>query len=128
MWSGTASPGSSTRPSGNSGKLSSVWPTVPSGKAIGYNRPCMDRISRRQLIVSGALAAGALAGSPRLLREALAAPARAGVSPYGALGPPDANGLMLPPGFSSREIARGLSEVAGYPWPVFSDGQATFPT
>ena len=88
----------------------------------------MSRISRRQLIVSGALAAGALAGSPRLLREALAAPARAGASPYGPLGPPDANGLMLPPGFSSREIARGLSHVAGYPWPVFPDGQATFPT
>ncbi len=88
----------------------------------------MDGISRRQLIVSGALAAGALAGSPRLLREALAAPARAGVSPYGPLGPPDAHGLMLPPGFSSREIARGLSHVAGYPWPVFPDGQATFPT
>ena len=86
----------------------------------------MDRISRRQLIVSGALAAGALAGSPRLLREALAAPARAGASPYGPLGPPDANGLMLPPGFSSREIARGLSQLAGYPWPVFPDGQATF--
>ena len=88
----------------------------------------MDRISRRQLIVSGALAAGALAGSPRLLREALAAPARAGVSPYGPLGAPDANGLMLPPGFSSREIARGLSQVASYPWPIFPDGQATFPT
>jgi hypothetical protein len=88
----------------------------------------MGQISRRQLIVSGALAAGALAGSPRLLREALAAPARAGASPYGPLGPPDANGLMLPPGFSSREIARGLSTVAGYPWPVFPDGQATFAT
>jgi uncharacterized protein len=88
----------------------------------------MSRISRRQLIVSGALAAGALAGSPRVLREALAAPARAGASPYGPLGPPDANGLMLPPGFSSREIARGLSQVAGYPYPVFPDGQATFPT
>jgi uncharacterized protein len=88
----------------------------------------MDRISRRQLIVSGALAAGALAGSPRLLREALAAPARAGASPYGPLGAPDANGLMLPPGFTSRELARGLSEVKGYPWPVFPDGQATFPT
>ncbi len=88
----------------------------------------MDRISRRQLIVSGALAAGALVGSPRLLREALAAPARAGVSPYGPLGAPDANGLMLPPGFSSREVARGLSQVAGYPWPVAPDGQATFST
>src|ERR687893_2912630 len=88
----------------------------------------MSGVSRRQLFVSGAVAAGALAGSPRLLREALAAPARAGASPYGPLGPPDANGLMLPPGFSSREIARGLSHVAGYPWPVFPDGQATFPT
>ncbi len=88
----------------------------------------MDRISRRQLIVSGALAAGALVGSPRLLREALAAPARAGVSPYGPLGAADANGLMLPPGFSSREVARGLSQVAGYPWPVAPDGQATFST
>src|SRR5215210_383840 len=95
---------------------------------IVYNAFGMDRISRRQLIVSGALAAGALAGSPRLLREALAAPARAGVSPYGPLGAPDANGLMLPPGFTSRQIARGLSEVKGYPWPVFPDGQATFPT
>jgi uncharacterized protein len=90
----------------------------------------MSGISRRQLIVSGALAAGALAGSPRLLREALAAPARAADGPYGPLGPPDANGLMLPPGFSSREIARGLAPVSGsaYQWPVFSDGQATFGT
>jgi secreted PhoX family phosphatase len=88
----------------------------------------MDRLSRRQLFVSGALAAGALAGSPRLLRESLAAPARAAASPYGPLGPPDANGLMLPPGFSSREVARGASAVAGYPWPVFPDGQATFAT
>jgi uncharacterized protein len=90
----------------------------------------MTEMSRRQLIVSGALAAGALAGSPRLLREALAAPARAAAGPYGPLGPPDANGLMLPPGFSSREIARGLAAVPGtaYQWPVFSDGQATFGT
>src|ERR1044072_6811621 len=88
----------------------------------------MDEISRRQLIVSGALAAGGPAGGPPLPPGAVAAPAGAGVSPWGALGPPDANGVMLPRGFSSREIARGLSEVAGYPWPVFSDGQATFPT
>ena len=136
MWSGTSSPGSSTSPSGKSGKRSTVEaiPVQASGgpahgsALIVYNACGMDRISRRQLIVSGALAAGALAGSPRLLREALAAPARAGVSPYGPLGAPDANGLMLPPGFSSRELARGLSQVAGYPWPVFPDGQATFST
>src|ERR687895_220250 len=123
----------STSPSGNSGKRSRVCAMTP--KATGApdrrrlgTRRGMGRISRRELIVSGALAAGALAGSPRLLREALAAPARAGAGPYGPLGPPDANGLMLPPGFSSREIARGLSHVAGYPWPIFPDGQATFAT
>ena len=83
--------------------------------AIVYNR--MDRISRRQLIVSGALAAGALVGSPRLLREALAAPARAGVSPYGPLGAPDANGLMLPPDSARARwraaLAGGRISVAG---------------
>jgi hypothetical protein len=31
---------------------------------------------------------------------------------------------MLPPSFTSHEVARGLSDVAGYPWPVFPDGQA----
>ena len=37
---------------------------------------------------------------------------------------------MLPPGFRSRIVARGLSPVAntGYLWPVFPDGQATFAT
>ena len=88
----------------------------------------MDRISRRQLIVSGALAAGALAGSRACSGRRSPLPRARGSSPYGPLGAPDANGLMLPPGFSSREIARGLSEVKGYPWPVFPDGQATFPT
>src|SRR5918994_4662824 len=138
MWSGTSSWGMSTIPSGKSGKRSRVSAIAAQGyRAPGaatgarvdgerIQRSRMRDISRRQLIVSGALAAGALVGSPRLLREALDAPARAGASPYGPLGAPDANGLMVPPGFSSREIARGLSQLAGYPWPVFPDGQATF--
>jgi hypothetical protein len=67
-------------------------------------------LRRRDFIASGALAAGALL-SPAFLRHALAAPATAGESPYGPLQPPDANGLMLPPGFSSREIARGFQPV-----------------
>ena len=68
--------------------------------------------------------------SPAFIREALAAPARAGASPYGALGAPDANGLMLPPGFRSRIVARSLAPVenTGYVWPVFPDGQATYAT
>ena len=41
-------------------------------------------------------------------RQALAAiPGQTGPGPYGPLLPPDANGIMLPAGFSSREIARG---------------------
>ena len=87
-------------------------------------------LSRRQLLQSGTAAAGALAFGPSFLRSALAAPALAGTSPYGALGPADANSLMLPPGFSSRLIARGLTPVAGsgYSLPVFPDGQATYRT
>jgi hypothetical protein len=88
----------------------------------------VSHVSRRQLIVSGALAAGAVAASPGRLREALAVPARAGAGPYGPLAPPDANGLMLPPGFSSRRIARGGSTLAGYVFPIWPDGQATFST
>lgn len=62
--------------------------------------------------------------------EALARPAKWGRSPYGPLGPPDANGLRLPEGFRSRVIARGLLPVSGtlYLWHIFSDGAATFRT
>ncbi len=90
----------------------------------------MSDLSRRDLLRSGALAAGALAVGPAFMRDALAAPARAGGSPYGALGAPDANGLMLPPGFRSRIVARSLTPVqnTGYVWPIFPDGQATFAT
>ena len=42
-----------------------------------------------------------------------AASARAADGPYGPLGPPDALGLMLPPGFRAREIARCLRPMAG---------------
>ena len=88
-------------------------------------------MSRRQLMRSGALGAGALALGPAFWRDALASPAaRPGGGPYGPLGAPDANGLRLPRGFRSRVIARGLVPVAGtaYTWHIFSDGQATYRT
>ena len=90
----------------------------------------MARFSRRSFLASGALAAGAAAFSPGMLRDALAAPAMAGPGPYGPLQPPDANALMLPAGFSSRRIARRLEPVPGtaYSFPIFPDGQATYPT
>jgi secreted PhoX family phosphatase len=85
-------------------------------------------LSRRQFVGSGALAAAALAFGPSFWRDAVAAPAAPGAGPYGPLNPPDANGLMLPNGFTSREIARSGAPVAGYPWHVFPDGGATFAT
>ena len=48
---------------------------------------------------------------------------------YGPRRPPDANGVRLPEGFSSRVIARGGEVVPGtdYRWHIASDGMATFP-
>ncbi|CAN5194348.1 DUF839 domain-containing protein [soil metagenome] len=74
-------------------------------------------------------AAGLLALGPEFW-EALARPAKRGKSPYGPLQAPDANGLRLPDGFSSRVLARGGQTVPGtlYPWHIFPDGGATFAT
>ena len=84
--------------------------------------------SRRDFLRAGAVAAGALSFGPALWRNALAG-SRPGPGPYGPLQPPDANGIMLPAGFSSREIARGNAPVPGidYVWHQWSDGAATFP-
>ena len=51
-----------------------------------------------------------------------------GEAPYGELLPADANGIMLPRGFTAREIARAGQPVAGtdYVWHRFPDGGATF--
>jgi uncharacterized protein len=48
---------------------------------------------------------------------------------YGPLGPPDENGVRLPPDFRSRVVARGEEVVPGtdYRWHIASDGMATFP-
>ncbi|HVE67067.1 MAG TPA: alkaline phosphatase PhoX, partial [Solirubrobacteraceae bacterium] len=86
-------------------------------------------LRRRDFIGTGLAAAGALTLGRGFWSQALAAPARPGPGPYGALRAPDANGLMLPPGFSSRLLARGNAVVpgTGYPWHVYPDGGATFP-
>jgi len=87
----------------------------------------LDR--RTFLRETGVAAAGLLAMGPEFW-EALARPAKPGPSPYGDLGPPDANGLRLPAGFSSRVVARGLLPVSGtlYLWHIFSDGASTYRT
>jgi hypothetical protein len=92
----------------------------------------MPALSRRRLLQSGLLAAASGALGPAFWRDALAAgpapPPQAGGGPYGPLGAPDGNGLRLPRGFSSRLIARGSGLVAGYSFPWYPDGQATYAT
>lgn len=91
------------------------------------------QLDRRTFVRGGVLAAGALAFSPAFLRRAFAAgPVTVGDGPYGPLGAFDANGIALPAGFTSREIARGSTPVAGsnpaYTWHLLTDGQAVFPS
>ena len=88
-------------------------------------------LTRRRFIQTGLAAGTAAALGAGFWRETLAAaPARAAAGPYGALGAPDANGLKLPEGFSSRVIARGNLPVAGtnHVRAIFPDGQATYRT
>jgi uncharacterized protein len=90
-------------------------------------------LTRRDLLRSGAFAAGSLGLAPAFFRSARAGaakPAQSAVGPYGPLQPPDANGLMLPQGFTSRVIAQGNQPVLGtaYTFPIFPDGSATYPT
>ena len=90
-----------------------------------------EGMRRRDFMGAGALAAGALAFGPTFWRHALAAgAATAGDGPYGPLLPPDENGIMLPQGFSSRIVARGLQPVEGatYAWHPYPDGGAIFAT
>ncbi|MDO8211730.1 alkaline phosphatase PhoX [Conexibacter sp. CPCC 206217] len=93
----------------------------------------MTAITRRRLLQSGLLTAATVSFGPGFWRAALAAtaaPAQPGPGPYGILLAPDANGIQLPQGFSSRLIARAGQQVAGtgYTFPVFPDGQATYAT
>ncbi|NRA07865.1 MAG: DUF839 domain-containing protein [Myxococcales bacterium] len=89
------------------------------------------RQSRRGFLRgAGALGVGFLGGQlPFAGHPALAA--GGGADDFGALQGPDANGLMLPPGFTSRVVAvAGQSPVAGASatWHRAPDGGATFPT
>ncbi len=72
----------------------------------------------------------ALGTAPGFWARALSAPAEPGPSPYGPLLAPDANGLMLPAGFSSRVVATSLLPVPGttHLWHLFPDGGACVPT
>lgn len=87
---------------------------------------------RRRLLRYGFYGMGLVAAGP-LLYGCQVRCTRQGSDGLGALGPlqaPDANGLRLPAGFSSRIVARSGQRVAGtqYVWHAAPDGGATFPT
>lgn len=90
-------------------------------------------ITRRGALRAGAVLVAGLGVAPAFWRTGRAAAATQvtpGSGPYGPLQPADANGIMLPQGFSSRVVAQGSLPVAGtnYTWHDFSDGAATFAT
>jgi len=103
----------------------SRWDTF--SRVVRMDERQSGEISRRQLVGGGLAAAGLFALGPAVW-DALARPAKRAKGPYGPLGAPDANGIRLPEGFRSREVARSLVPVGGtsYPWPIFPDGAATY--
>lgn len=90
----------------------------------------LPALARRQFLRQTLLATGVLAIGPRLITRAFAdTPAAPGERwHYGELLPPDENGLRLPPGFSSRVIARADEVIgaSGYAWHRAPDGGACF--
>lgn len=89
-------------------------------------------MDRRSFLRTGLMATAAFTTMGRSFwTRAWSAPATPVESgPYGPLLSRNANGIRLPAGFTSREIARGGSLVSGtnYPWHAYPDGGATFAT
>lgn len=86
-------------------------------------------MDRRSFLRSTVLAVGVTALGPSFWQRAYAATARPGAGPYGGLLPADANGAMLPKGFTSRILAVSGDLVTGtdYVWHGAPDGGAVFP-
>ncbi len=87
-------------------------------------------MDRRSFLARSA-ALGALAMGDALLPRAIAlAGAVPSSQPYGPLGEPDPNGLMLPHGFRSRLVGHTGRPVPGteYVWHHWPDGGACFPS
>ncbi|HZG06917.1 MAG TPA: alkaline phosphatase PhoX [Streptomyces sp.] len=85
-------------------------------------------MQRRTFLRTASVGAGAVAFSGALWQgAATAAGTAAGVSPYGPLRTPDANGVALPEGFRSRIVARSSLPVGGILWHPAPDGGACYP-
>lgn len=85
-------------------------------------------MGRREFLAGAVAASGTLGFGPAFLSKALATPAVAGPGPYGPLQAPNAVGMMLPAGFTGRELTRGAQPIGGYVWHFGPDGQATYRT
>ncbi|MGA7436428.1 MAG: alkaline phosphatase PhoX [Solirubrobacterales bacterium] len=90
-------------------------------------------LTRRGALRAGAGAAGGIAFAGGMFGRALdvmASPAVIGDGPYGPLQAPDANGMRLPVGFTSKEIARVDQPVlpGGAPFHALPDGMGTYKT
>ncbi|MEU1848563.1 alkaline phosphatase PhoX [Streptomyces sp. NPDC019990] len=86
-------------------------------------------MERRNLLRAAVLGGTSAALGGTLWRgAAYAAPAQPGTGPYGPLGSPDANGIRLPAGFTSRVIARSGQRVGStsYTWHSAPDGGACY--
>ncbi|RZS29655.1 uncharacterized protein DUF839 [Herbihabitans rhizosphaerae] len=85
-------------------------------------------MDRRNFLRAAVVGTGTVAFGFSVTRTSIAYPAVPGPSPYGALLSADANGIMLPSGFTSRVIARSTQTVAGtgYTWHGAPDGGACF--
>ncbi|MFI8187617.1 alkaline phosphatase PhoX [Streptomyces sp. NPDC085946] len=86
-------------------------------------------MERRTFLRAAAVGGSSAAFGGTLWRgAAYAAPAQPGTGPYGAPGAPDANGIRLPAGFTSRVIARSGQRVGttSYLWHSAPDGGACY--
>ena len=93
---------------------------------------------RREFVAGGVGAAATLALGAAFWKDVVGgeggggatAAARKPAAAYGPYGAPNADGVAVPDGFTTRRVARGTERVAGsgYDWHKASDGSATFPT
>ena len=105
----------------------------PDATAHAFETSNDAMITRRDLVRAGVgTAAGAAVSGGLLSRalEAMASPAVPGAGPYGPLGPPDVNGVRLPEGFTSKEIARTGRDIGPRPYAFHAlpDGMGTYRT
>ena len=94
----------------------------------------MTDLKRRRFLQAGLAVAGCFALGRDFWKRAYAAPTVIGPGPYGSLLAPDANGLLLPPGFSSRRLATAYQPIAkadgsstSFLWHRASDGGGVIP-